>query len=300
MQLLQSLKAKLTGSLIKKKNPKPLVSVIIPTYNWSSVLRYAIESVLWQTFQNFELLVIGDGCTDNTAEVVAAFQDRRIRWYNLVQNSGTQSTPNNTGLEMAQGDYIAYLGHDDVWYPTHLATLTDAMVKTGADVAYTVMEMIGPPGSNRREMTGFSISGHYERGQVIPPSSVMHKRRMERDIGYWKDFRTLNMPPDLEFLARAYDHSKKFIAVYELTVFKFNSAWRPNSYIEKPCDQQAEYVQRIKSESDFLYRELLEFVKITTLPLPRQYPEIPEPPNPMPPGWQTTQSRRIRGLSLLT
>src|SRR6476619_7155830 len=98
--------------------PPPVVSVIIATYNWSSVLRYAIQSVLWQTFQDFELLVIGDGCTDDSAEVVASFTDPRIHWHNLPQNSGNQALPNHTGIDMARGQYIAYLGHDDLWYPT--------------------------------------------------------------------------------------------------------------------------------------------------------------------------------------
>ena len=59
---------------------KPQVTVILPTYNRSSVLRYAIASVLRQTFTDFELLVIGDGCTDDSAQVVAEAGDARVRW----------------------------------------------------------------------------------------------------------------------------------------------------------------------------------------------------------------------------
>src|SRR5258707_8831106 len=70
---------------------QPLVSVIIATYNWSTVLRMAIHSVLWQTGQNFELLVIGDGCTDDSEDVVRSFGDARIHWHNLPVNSGNQS-----------------------------------------------------------------------------------------------------------------------------------------------------------------------------------------------------------------
>ena len=128
----------------------PLVSVITATYNWSSVLRYAIESVLWQTLQNFEMLIIGDGCTDDSSGVVASFQDRRLRWHNLPVNSGHQSEPNNAGLAMACGKYVAYLGHDDLWYPTHLASLVDELEKTNADIANSICLMIGPPGSGVR------------------------------------------------------------------------------------------------------------------------------------------------------
>src|ERR1041385_1945984 len=101
----------------------PRVSVIIPTYNWSSVLRYSIRSALWQTMQDFELIVVGDGCTDDSAEVVASFQDPRVSWHNLPSNCGSQSIPNNKGLELARGQYVAYLGHDDIWLPQHLEIL---------------------------------------------------------------------------------------------------------------------------------------------------------------------------------
>ena len=117
---------------------EPLVSVITATYNWSSVLRYAIQSVRWQSLQDFEMLIIGDGCTDDSAAVVASFQDPRLRWRNLPVNSGHQSVPNNTGLAMARGKYIAYLGHDDLWYPTHLANLVNELEKTNADIANSI------------------------------------------------------------------------------------------------------------------------------------------------------------------
>ena len=114
----------------ERNGSEPLVSVILSTYNWSSVLRLAIETVLWQTMRrDFELLVVGDGCTDDSAEVVQSFGDARIRWHNLASNSGSQSGPDNAGLAMARGRYVAYLGHDDVWYPTHLATLVESTAK---------------------------------------------------------------------------------------------------------------------------------------------------------------------------
>jgi glycosyltransferase involved in cell wall biosynthesis len=116
-------------------------------YNWSSVLRYAIRTVLWQTYSRFELLVVGDGCTDDSGDVVAAFGAPRVRWHNLPRNPGHQSVPNNIGLQMARCEYVAYLGHDDVWFPTHLSVLVKALERTQADLAYTRSVMLGPPGS---------------------------------------------------------------------------------------------------------------------------------------------------------
>ncbi|HKO55667.1 MAG TPA: glycosyltransferase family A protein [Thermoanaerobaculia bacterium] len=84
----------------------PRVTVIMATYNWSSVLPYSIGSALLQTFADFELLVVGDGCTDDSEAVVNARDDRRVRWINLPVNSGHQSTPNNEGLRQARGERL--------------------------------------------------------------------------------------------------------------------------------------------------------------------------------------------------
>lgn len=84
----------------------PLVSVIVSTYNWSSVLRYALLSAQSQTFREFEVLVIGDGCTDDSEEVVASLGDPRFRWENLPVNHGHQSAANNRGLALARGKWV--------------------------------------------------------------------------------------------------------------------------------------------------------------------------------------------------
>lgn len=270
----------------------PLVTVIIPTYNWSSVLRFAIESVLWQTWQDFELLVVGDSCSDDSADVVVSFGDPRIHWRNLPANSGNQSAPNNAGLGMARGRYVAYLGHDDLWHPVHLALLVETMNRTKVDLAYTQCVMLGPPGSRIRILTG---AAPYEKGQGIPPSSLIHRRRMGADIGGWRDYRTLQLPPDVEFVQRAFEAGKRFAAVPALTVFKFNSAFRPNCYRERPSHEQAEYARRIRTETDFLEREWRAIAEDAAHGAP-SIPALAEAPDPMPPGWLVTRWRRIRGL----
>ena len=85
----------------------PLVSIILATYNRSPVLAHAIESVRRSTLTDWELIVVGDGCTDDTAAVVASFDDPRVTFINLPRNVGEQSGPNNEGLRLARGRYIA-------------------------------------------------------------------------------------------------------------------------------------------------------------------------------------------------
>ena len=99
----------------------PKVSVIIPTYNRADLLPRTINSVLNQTFTDFELFVIDDGSTDNTKEVIESFvkQDSRVK-YLWQKNSGEASSPKNTAFKHCTGEYIAYLDHDDEWLPTKL------------------------------------------------------------------------------------------------------------------------------------------------------------------------------------
>jgi len=92
----------------------PSVSVIIPTYNRARLVSRAIQSVLNQTYQNLELIVIDDASTDNTEEVVKDFKDNRIRYICHDENKGG-ATARNTGIKTAKGKYIAFLDSDDEW-----------------------------------------------------------------------------------------------------------------------------------------------------------------------------------------
>jgi glycosyltransferase involved in cell wall biosynthesis len=273
----------------------PLVSVVTATYNWSSVLRYAIQSVLWQECQDFEMLVIGDGCTDDSAEVVASFDDPRVRWHNLPENSGSQGIPNAAGIAFARGRFIAYLGHDDLWLPSHLSTLVQTLTETGADIAYTLVSLIGPEGTNFHAIAGLSQSGGYEPDLLLPPSCAMHRRELAEEIGGWKDYRTIVEPPDREFFNRAFDAGKRFVSVPQLTVCKFPALWRKNSYLHRRSDEQAAYSQRIQADAHFLTDELLAIIATYALERRLSIP-FPKAPEEIEPGWYVREYRRIRGL----
>jgi glycosyltransferase involved in cell wall biosynthesis len=94
------------------------VSVIIPAFNYAHFLGETIQSVLGQTFKDFELIVVDDGSTDNTREVVNCFKDSRIRY--IYQENRGLSAAENTGIIAAHGQYIAILGADDLWLPENL------------------------------------------------------------------------------------------------------------------------------------------------------------------------------------
>jgi len=97
----------------------PKVSVVIPTWNRAAIIDAAIASVLDQTFSDFELLVVDDGSTDKTEQVVAAFTDARVKY--IRRTNGGVSAARNTGIERAAGEYIAFLDSDDLFLPQRLA-----------------------------------------------------------------------------------------------------------------------------------------------------------------------------------
>lgn len=275
---------------------RPLISVIIPTYNRSNVLRIAIQSVLWQTEQDFELLVLGDGCTDDSEDVVSSFGDARIHWYNLPSNSGHQSTPVNAGLARSRGRYIAFLGHDDVWHPYHLQTQVSAITAAAADVGVSVVEMRGPRHAHYRVLTGIFPGGRYDPVKCSPPSGLMITREVYDRIGGWSDYRKVWRNPECEFQHQAHLAGFRFVSTGEMSVFKFTSLQWKNAYIEKPCGEQNTYFERIQRQPWFLLKETIDIAWVHLLKLPMHAWTPPAPPSPHTPGWAVSHYRKYRGL----
>lgn len=105
-------------------NSNPEVSVIIPTYNRAASIGDSVNSVLNQTFQNFEIIIVDDGSTDETEVTVSAFSDTRIKLISHESNKGA-ATARNTGIRASRGNFIAFLDSDDRWLPDKLKIQTD-------------------------------------------------------------------------------------------------------------------------------------------------------------------------------
>lgn len=106
----------------------PRFSVVIPTYNRSAALRRTVESVLQQTYVDFEIIIVDDGSMDDTKSVVQALGDSRIRYF-WIPNSGGPATPRNKGIDEAIAEWICFLDSDDLWYPAKLEMVDQAIVK---------------------------------------------------------------------------------------------------------------------------------------------------------------------------
>src|ERR1700733_7793045 len=127
---------------------RPLVSVTIATFNRAALLvERTIPTVQSQTYDNFELVIVGDGCTDETSDRLSAINDSRIRYYNLPARSAypsephkrwqvAGSTPLNRALELARGEWIAHLDDDDMFEPDHIKSLLDHATRTSVELVY--------------------------------------------------------------------------------------------------------------------------------------------------------------------
>ncbi|MBD3660935.1 MAG: glycosyltransferase family 2 protein, partial [Arenibacter algicola] len=98
----------------------PFFSVIISTYNRASFIGRTIASVLKQDFEDFELIIVDDGSTDNTKEVVVGIEDKRIRYYK--KDNAERGAARNFGAKKASGEYLNFLDSDDLLYDDHLST----------------------------------------------------------------------------------------------------------------------------------------------------------------------------------
>ncbi len=211
------------GEAASGRPPAPLVTVVVATFNSRLTLACALASVQRQTCADFEVWVVGDACTDASEAAVTALADPRFAWTNLTRNSGSQAGPNNEGLRRARGRYVAYLGHDDLWFPWHLATLVDALARDGAGFAHGIGALLGPDG--QVAATGPPRRGASYRGHFVPPTNWLIERTLLDRVGPWQAHDDLGRPVDVDVLDRLAAAGTRIACVDRLTTIKFPSAW---------------------------------------------------------------------------
>jgi len=133
------------------------ISVVLPTFTRANLVSRAIKSVLAQSYEHFELIIVDDCSDDNTKEVVDCFTDPRILYLSQKNNSGA-SAARNTGIKAARGDYIAFLDSDDEWFP-HKLEKQLAMFRGGSS-------KLGAVGSGRKILTRKARGYHIQ--EIIP------------------------------------------------------------------------------------------------------------------------------------
>ena len=118
----------------------PEISVVIPAYNHERFLRETIDSVLGQSYENLELIIVDDGSTDKSAEVIRRYSDPRLCY--IYQENQDAYNALNRGLSLAKGSYIAILNSDDVYAQNRLQRLLEVQRQSGAQCLFTRVNLI--------------------------------------------------------------------------------------------------------------------------------------------------------------
>jgi glycosyltransferase involved in cell wall biosynthesis len=185
----------------------PTVTVLMPVYNTAAYLREAVESILNQTYRDFELLVINDGSTDESPALLESFSDPRIRIVHNPVNSGLIATLNR-GMELAQGKYIVRMDSDDISLPERVEKQVQYMEshpETG--ISGTWARIMGTDRMIRYEEPDAAIRiRHLYQIHLIHPSVIMRKELIERhSLRFDESFKHAE---DFDFFTRASAHMK--------------------------------------------------------------------------------------------
>jgi glycosyltransferase involved in cell wall biosynthesis len=217
----------------------PRFTILLPTHNRADVLPYSVRSVLYQTVQDFELLIVGDGCTDETAEVVRSFDDARIRWFDLPKAPHFGYANRNVALREARGALVAFMAHDDLWLPDHLQLLAAAFDAEDVELAYSrplwviPKGMIAPSSFNLHQAETLHVFLSRRRNH-IPAGCVVHRRECFEKYGYWND--QLSGSGDWDMWARIIEGGgrRNFSYVTESTCLHFRANWRTEATTGQP------------------------------------------------------------------
>lgn len=204
----------------------PNFSVILPTYNRAPFLGRAIDSVLDQTYQDLELIVINDGSTDETASVLdEATRDARVRV--IEQGQAGPAVARNSGLELAMGRLITYIDSDNIWYPDHLSTIDDEL-RPPYVAAYTGQNLFLIGGNvNEQKVIGRKTRSSeynpttFQRMNYVDIGCLSHRVDILETVG---DFGTeVTWGEDWDFIARIALHYPYYVKHIDQVTGAYNA-----------------------------------------------------------------------------
>jgi len=184
----------------------PMVSVVIPTYNRADLIQKTLDSVLAQSYPHIEIIVVDDGSTDDTQQVVAKYNGS-IQYIGKV--NGGEASARNMGIRSAQGKYIACLDSDDLWQPFKLEKQVALLEQSQAAWVYCDAELFD--GATGRKIGLYSQQHYPYHGSVaqrlllddfIACPSPLIRREIFEDVGYFNESHILRMRSDWEMWLR--------------------------------------------------------------------------------------------------
>jgi len=185
----------------------PFFSVVIPLYNKKNYIAATLQSVLAQTFTDFEIIVINDVSTDNSLSMVQAVNDSRIRVVSHEKNSGL-SASRNTGIKNATADYVAFLDADDLWKPQFLEKIQQLIINyPEADIYGSNYCEVYPNNviiKHPTELKTGLIDNFFKSGihkHIYCYSSISFRKNIFEKVGYFNE--EINMGEDIDFNVKA-------------------------------------------------------------------------------------------------
>ena len=189
-----------------------MVSIIIPTYNREKYIARAVQSILRQTYDRYEIIIVDDGSTDNTPEIIQKLKEKesRIRYIKLEQNQGA-SHARNVGMQEAKYDYIAFLDSDDEWLPNKLELQMRRMLESSEETGLVFCRMSGitrdgktryitPHQDIEKEICEGNIFSRLLRANVIGTPCMLVRRKCLEQVGGFKE--SLTCLEDWEWVLR--------------------------------------------------------------------------------------------------
>lgn len=240
----------------------PIISVIIPAYNAERTLKQTIESVLKQTFSDWELIVINDGSQDATLEIVSHISDARVKVFSY-SNAGV-SASRNRGIAKATGELIAFLDADDLWTPDKLETGFQALqANPQAAVAYSWTDYIDESGQFFRAGNHVTETGNVYAKLLLGNflengSNALVRKQALTEVGGFDE--SLSGPEDWEIYLRLAERYE-FVIVPSPQVLYRLSPHAASSNIEKMEKENLKVIERVFSRVP----ESLQFLKSQTL-----------------------------------
>ena len=234
----------------------PRFTVIVSTYGRGALISPTLKSIQQQTCAEFEVIVVSDGPpADGLADAVAAC-DSRFTLLTVPTRVGSQAGPNNLGWSTANGEYIAYLGHDDVWHPDHLKNLLKVFVThPDAHVAVAGCLWLGPPGLEDllTWVTGLFPPGDRStpRTHFFPPSSLAHRIDLPGGRANWPHPETTARAVDSQFLVNAFDSGAIAESTGVITAIKLTSGHRYLSHLSDDNSEQVRMLELMGAQSEF-------------------------------------------------
>lgn len=193
----------------------PKVSVVIPTYNRETPLKRAIESVLAQTFSDWELVIVDNHSGDGTKEMISAFNDERIQLH-LIHNHGVIAASRNKGVQAASGEFVVFLDSDDWWKKDKLEKCI-ALLNEGKDVVFHDLALIRDENdlSEQKKIVTRDIVGNafeflIKNGNAIANSGVTVRKRLMDKIGGFAEDKELAGMEDFDAWLRLARITDKF------------------------------------------------------------------------------------------